>query len=87
MPSPTIKPRRPLTPGEAFVLSRIQDMYGAQNSEESVFFSDLDEAVIVVRDANGAAGLFAVLTNLAVMLSDGQIASVEELEQQWLTRG
>jgi len=78
-------PRRPLTEGEALVLSHIQDMYGPQNSVDKVFFSDRNEAVLFVTDNNGVAGLAAVLTNLAAWLQDGTIATVEELRNKWLT--
>jgi protein-S-isoprenylcysteine O-methyltransferase Ste14 len=60
-------------------------MYGAQNTEEDVFFSDRDEAVIVVKDRNGVQGLAAVLTNLAAWCADGTIASVEDLRSNWLS--
>ncbi len=79
--------RRALTHGERFVLQQIQDMYGPQNSENEVFFSDLDEAVIFVTDRRGVQGMVAVLTNLASMYEDGTIRSVEELRSQWLTPG
>jgi hypothetical protein len=76
--------RRPLTQGEQFVLEQIQDMYGEQNTQQDVFISDNDEAVILVKDRNGTKGLVAVLTNLAAMYEDGTIASVEDLRNQWL---
>ena len=79
--------RRPLTPEELFVLEQIQDMYGEQNSEEQVFFSDRDEAVLFVTDANGVKGFVAVLTNLGMWYADGTINSVQELRDKWLTPG
>ena len=78
-------PRRALSQGELFVLDQIRDMYGAQNNEEAVFFSDADEAAIFVTDRNGVQGLLAVLTNLAAMYADGTIGSAEELRAKWLT--
>ena len=78
--------RRALTPEEAFILSQIQQMYGAHNSQDQVFFSDRDEAALFVVDRNGVTGLL-VLTNLAHMLADGTIPSVEELRSKWLTPG
>jgi hypothetical protein len=74
-----------LSQGELFVLDQIRDMYGAQNDEDAVFFSDADEAVIFVTDRNGVQGLVAVLTNLAAMYADGSIGSAEELRAKWLT--
>jgi hypothetical protein len=74
-----------LSQGETFVLDQIRDMYGAQNNEEAVFFSDADEAAIFVTDRNGVQGLLAVLTNLAAMYADGSIGSAEELRAKWLT--
>ena len=78
-------PRRALSEGELFVLDQIRDMYGEQNDEDAVFFSDADEAVIFVTDRNGVQGLVAVLTNLAAMYADGTIGSAEELRAKWLT--
>ena len=85
MPATNQSPRRALSQGELFVLDQIRDMYGAQNSEEAVFFSDADEAAIFVTDRNGVQGLLAVLTNLAAMYADGTIGSAEELRAKWLT--
>ena len=78
-------PRRALSQGELFVLDQIRDMYGTQNDEDAVFFSDADEAVIFVTDRNGVQGLVAVLTNLAAMYADGTIGSAEELRAKWLS--
>ena len=75
--------RRQLTEAELFVLSLIQEAYGFENTEDEVFFSDQDEAVIFVKGDSGSLGL-AVLTNLADFLVDGTIASVEELKREWL---
>ncbi len=69
------------------MLQHIQDMYGNQNTEQNVFFSVRDEAVIFVKDRNGNEGLLAVLTNLAAMVADGTITSEEELRAEWLTPG
>ena len=85
MPATNQSPRRALSQGELFVLDQIRDMYGAQNNEEAVFFSDADEAAIFVTDRNGVQGLLAVLTNLAAMYADGTIGSAEELRTKWLT--
>lgn len=77
--------RRPLTEGELFILGLIQDAYGSENSEDEVFFSDRDEAVIFVRGDSESGDLgMAVLTNLAEGLADGTISSVEELKREWL---
>ncbi len=61
----------------------IQEVYGFENTEDEVFFSDKDEAVILVQGDGGGLGL-AVLTNLAMSLGDGTISSVEELKRDWL---
>lgn len=87
MSSTDERPRRALTEGESFVLQQIQDMYGAQNTEQDVFFSDVDEAVIFVKDRNGVEGLVVVLTNLASWYADGTIASLEDLRAHWLSPG
>jgi len=77
-------PGRALTQGETFVLQHIQDIYGNQNAEQDVFFSDRGEAVIFVKDRNGVGMMMTVLTNLAEWYSDGTIASVDELRTNWL---
>jgi len=69
------------------VLEQIQDMYGPQNTEDKVFFSDRNEAVLLVADRNGVQGMMAVLTNLAAWYADGTIPSVQELRDKWLTAG
>jgi hypothetical protein len=79
--------RRPLTEKETFILAQIQDMYGRHNSEDQVFFSDRNEAVIFVTDQHGVVGLGTVLTNLAGMIDDGTIATVQELRDKWLKLG
>ena len=84
MSSSQSNPRRPLNSGEAFVLAQIQDIYGPQNSEDRVFFSDRDESVLFVIDKNGVQVLAAVLTNLSNWISDGTIESVAELRKRWL---
>ncbi len=77
--------RRPLTEDELFILGLIQDAYGSENTEDEVFFSDRDEAVIFVQGDSESGGLgIAVLTNLAKSLADGTISSVEELKREWL---
>jgi hypothetical protein len=81
MTSNDIRPRRPLTKSEAFILQQIQDLYGHQNAETDVFFTDLDEAAISVKDKDGVRSLLAVLTNLAAECEDGTIASLEELRK------
>jgi hypothetical protein len=78
---------RPLTQGEQFVLAQIQDIYGPQNQESDVFFSDPDEAIIFVKDRTGASVGVVVLTNVAQMYEDGTISSLEELRRDWLRAG
>lgn len=75
--------RRPLSEGELFVLRLIQEAYGSENSEDEVFFSDEDEAIILVQGDGGSLGL-TVLSNLAMFLQDGTISSVEALKRDWL---
>ena len=79
--------RRPLSQGEQFVLAQIQDIYGPQNEEGDVFFSDRDEAVIFVKDRNYASVGVVVLTNVAQMYEDGTITSLDELRRDWLRAG
>jgi hypothetical protein len=78
---------RSLSKGEEFMLAQIQDIYGPQNAESDVFFSDQDEAAIFVKDRAGASIGLVVLTNLAQMYEDGTITSLEELRLDWLRVG
>ena len=75
---------RQLTTGELEILEMIQEAYGEQNTVDSVFFSERDEAVIFVKTATGTTPLMVVLTNLAQWRADGAIASDEELKRKWL---
>jgi len=79
--------RRSLSQGEQFVLGQIQDIYGPQNQEGDVFFSDPDEAAIFVKDRAGASVGVVVLTNVARMYEDGTISSLDELRRDWLRAG
>ncbi len=76
--------RRSLTESESFILKQIRDMYGEQNSGADVFFSEADEAIILVKDRNGVEGMMTFLTNLGAMYDDGTIGSLEELHSRWL---
>jgi hypothetical protein len=76
--------RRELTPGERAILDMIQVGYGPQNTEEKVFFSDKDDAVIFVVARDGTSTLCAVLTKLAAWRADGTIASDQDLVCEWL---
>ena len=69
------------------MLAQIQDIYGPQNEESNVFFSDLDEAAIFVKDRTCASVGLVVLTNLAQMYEDGTITSLNELRRDWLRAG
>ena len=69
------------------MLAQIQDMYGTHNTEDQVFFSDANEAVLFVTDQNGDQVLMTVLTNLGAWYAEGVIKSVEELRTQWLSTG
>jgi hypothetical protein len=79
--------RRDLTVSEASVLGIIQQSYGPQNRPDDVFFTDADEAVILVKAADGTSPVMANLTNLAAWCADGTISSDEELKREWLGRG
>ena len=79
--------RRSLSQGEQFVLAQIQDIYGPQNAESDVFFSDRDEAAIFVKNPTGASVGLVVLTNVALMYEDGTITSLDELREDWLRAG
>lgn len=62
----------------------IQQGYGPQNTVNEVFFTDTDEAAILVKASNGKSPLMANLTNLAAWRADGTIPSDEELKTNWL---
>jgi hypothetical protein len=62
----------------------IQEGYGSQNTVDEVFFTDADEAAILVKASNGTSSLMANLTNLAAWRADGTIPSDEELKTFWL---
>jgi hypothetical protein len=76
--------RRVLTAGETSVLSMIQLGYGPQNSAEEVFFSDNNEAVIMVKASDGSSPLMANLSNLSAWREDGTIPSDDDLRRNWL---
>ena len=62
----------------------IQEGYGLQNTVNEVFFTDADEAAILVKASNGTALLMANLTHLAAWRTDGTIPSDELLKRDWL---
>lgn len=62
----------------------IQEGYGSQNTADDVFFTNADEAAILVKASNGTSSLMANLTNLAAWRADGTIPSDEELKTDWL---
>ena len=62
----------------------IQDGYGSHNTDAEVFFTNADEAAILVKASNGTSPLMANLTNLAAWRADGTIPSDEELKTDWL---
>jgi hypothetical protein len=76
--------RRMLSDGEAAVLTMIQRGYGPQNSIDQVFFTNTDEAVILVKASDGTSPVMANLSNLAKWRANGTISSDEELRAKWL---
>ena len=62
----------------------IQKGYGPQNSADNVFFTKDDQAVIMVKAADGTSPLMSNLSNLAEWLENGTIPSDDELKTQWL---
>ena len=57
---------------------------GSKNTAGEVFFTDADEAAILVKASNGISSLMANLTNLAAWRADGTIPSDQELKTGWL---
>jgi hypothetical protein len=76
--------RRILNAGETAILVVIQQGYGPQNTADTVFFTERDEAVIFVRASDGTSPLMANLSNLATLLANGAISSDDELKSEWL---
>jgi hypothetical protein len=76
--------RRDLTPAEAGILRMVQEGYGLQNTVDEVFFTDADEAALLVKASNGRSPLMANLTNLAAWRADGTIPNDDELRRGWL---
>ena len=76
--------QRDLTSGEAGILTIIQEGYGSQNTADEVFFTDADDAAILVKASDGTPTLIANLTNLAAWRADGTIPSDEKLKSDWL---
>jgi hypothetical protein len=62
----------------------VQEEYGPQNTEQEVFFSEADEAVLFVKARDGTSPIAVVLTNLAAWRQDGTIANDDELRKEWL---
>jgi len=73
--------RRELTDVERFVLSEVQAFWGDQNTEDRVFFTDLDEAALLVLARDGSNPLMVALTNLGAWHRDGTL-STEALRDQ-----
>lgn len=61
----------------------IQDGYGSQNTVNDVFFTDTDEAAILVKAPMGTSVLMVNLSNLAAWRADGAMTD-EELKKHWL---
>ena len=76
--------RRNLTVAEADILRIVQEVYGPQNTEQEVFFTDANEAAIFVKAPDGTSPTMVVLTNLAAWRQDGTIASDDALRKDWL---
>jgi len=62
----------------------IQQGYGPQNTSDTVFFTERDEAVILVKASDGTSPLMANLSNLATLRANGTIPSDDELKSEWL---
>ena len=62
----------------------IQEGYGPQNTVYDVFFTEADDATILVKASNKTSILMVNLTNLAAWRADGAISSDEDLKRDWL---
>jgi hypothetical protein len=76
--------RRVLNAGETAILAVIQQGYGPQNTADTVFFTESDEAVILVKASDGTSPLMANLSNLATWRANGTISSDDDLKSEWL---
>jgi hypothetical protein len=79
--------RRPLTSGEARILSVIQEHYGSTNTDDEAFVDERNEAIIFVEDRAGSTPVMANLTLLSEWRANGTIATDEELLREWLRIG
>ena len=73
-------PRRTLTDAEQFVLAEVQAYWGNQNTADLVFFTDDDDAALLVKARDGSSPVMVVLTNLAAWHHDGTL-SLDQLRQ------
>jgi hypothetical protein len=74
--------RRELTDIERFVLSEVQAYWGDQNTEDEVFFTEEDEAVLSVLARDGSNPVMVVLTNLGAWHRDGSLST--EALREWI---
>lgn len=78
------KALRPLTEGEQFILTQVQDIYGPHNSARRFNFDENDAASISVVDDKYTPVILVNLTDLANQFSQGLIKSVDDLRRNWL---
>jgi hypothetical protein len=68
----------------SFSRKRAINGYGPHNSIDKVFFTDANEAVILVKSSDGSSPVMANLSNLAAWRADGTISSDDQLRREWL---
>jgi len=79
----TSNPRRSLTREEQLVLVEVQELWGPQNSEADVFFTQANDAALFVKARDGSSPVAVVLTNLGRWYAEGSL-TLEELHRQIL---
>ena len=80
------KLRRPLSAHELQILECIRELYGDQNTQEDVFVSDGDEAVIFVKEPDGSMPIMVNLTIMGIW-THGREPACEDIFQELIPPG
>lgn len=76
-------PHRSLNQEELFVLNEIQCLWGPQNTEAEVFFTETNEAALLVKALDGSLPICVSLTNLGRWHAEGTL-TLQDLRKQIL---
>jgi hypothetical protein len=75
--------RRSLNQEERLVLDQVQALWGPQNTDAEVFFTEANEAALFVKARDGSLPVCVSLTNLGRWHADGTL-TLPELRNQIL---